>query len=162
MGQELLSKYMDYIQERCNYYSGLYKIKKQDQQDVLQSIYLKILKIKKEEIEYEQAYINTLILNTYKDYNTSQRKRKQCDNIDDYANDIDVSYNEDYNHSLIIDALDNFKKTLSEVERNVLDMRIEDYSYNEIADELGITPANARKIFERIKKKLSQITGVSS
>lgn len=127
-----------------------------DAEDLVQELYLKLW-LKRESILENKRnfhYISAILRNIYLD---SERNPKPIITSVDKANDlpgqdtpVDVLIQKDNSK-----RLSNAINTLSEKEKNVIRMHIEqDFEYGEISDITGLSIGNIRVIVTRAKRKL--------
>lgn len=117
--------------------------------DCLQSIYLKV-------IEYDatiakaaniRGYLCKLIRNEVREYGKKSKSHKS-----ESIGKRDISYNDnDIDANIILDSL---YPLLSNTERELIELRLQNYKMSEIADKLNISLSTSFRMMRSIKNKL--------
>lgn len=112
----------------------------------------------REELPVEHAHFrNTLyfsLKNKCFDHNKVTQNRKRI--LDELPRD-DISHNNNIEKHFEQEALELVKKQLSHRQKEILDLNLEGYNHNEIAEELDISYSTVRNTLSTSKKKIKEI-----
>lgn len=103
------------------------------------------------------AWLNKIIRNLFLDDRKSHRVSRTTLVGDDETGVMETNFSTKSNGDLEVEVseVQDFVFTLPDTERSVVMLWAEGFSYEEIADELGITRSNAGVILCRARKSLS-------
>ena len=151
---KLIEKNQGIIHKVCRIYTN----NEEDSQDLFQEILLQLWKSYKSFQGNSKftTWMYRVALNTAI---TLFRKSTKTINTQEIDNTLyKISENDDFSEKQEqINRLYEAIKNLSEIERALVLLYLEDLSYREISETLGITEVNARVKMNRVKTKLKEI-----
>ncbi len=151
---EMINVHRGIIYKVCN----LYCHDEEDKKDLFQEIVLQLWKafpsFRKEALNTSWMYrvaLNTAISNFRKE--SKKPDRKSISDAEFQIPDINFSADENEKLHLLKQAIEK----LSEIEKAIIMLYLEDKSYDEIAEIIGISHSNVGVRLNRIKSKLEKI-----
>lgn len=130
-------------------------ISSQDGEDIVQIVYTQIYnKREKYNSEYSPlAWLFVITKSEAKDY--LKKSATYTDYLKDYGIFIDLSQNQSHNPSTEQESVDLDLSSLNAKEKTALEQRyFAEKDFSEIAETLGVTETNVRKIISRAIQKL--------
>jgi RNA polymerase sigma-70 factor (ECF subfamily) len=134
-------------------------------EDIVQDVFLKLFKKKLEAFDQIQSWPAYLkVMTTSASYDLLRKKTRQAEQSLEVNSEQQVETNGQdtlYKQLMLSKDMGCFRKALCQIpqlEANVFSLRhIEEFSYQEIAEQLSITTSNVGITLNRAKQKLSQI-----
>jgi len=137
-----------------------------DAEDIVQEVFLAYYQLDRKTIEHEKAYLAKMVTNRCLNEQQSARKRRET-YVGNWLPEPDVSYS-DYHPGNPADKLEQSEsityamlvmmENLSAIERAVFVLRETfDFDYTSIAEIVGKSEANCRKLLSRAKEKLGSL-----
>lgn len=137
-----------------------------DAEDIVQEVFLAYYQLDRKNIEHEKAYLAKMVTNRCLNEQQSARKRRET-YVGNWLPEPDVSYS-DYHPGNPADKLEQSEsityamlvmmENLSAIERAVFVLRETfDFDYTSIAEIVGKSEANCRKLLSRAKEKLGSL-----
>lgn len=129
-------------------------------EEILQNFYLKLMKkhpvIFPKYKELGLRYLCGIISNLCNDRFKAQKKKRNKVSLDEHPMEIKIDGG-DYCPTVIYERNhDELRPMLTELEYQLLVMRIQGFSHQDIAERLGISVSNASVMLYRIRKKIGQ------
>ncbi|RJX36872.1 RNA polymerase sigma-70 factor [Paenibacillus pinisoli] len=139
-----------------------------DAEDIVQEVFLAYYQLDRQAIAHEKAYLAKMVTNRCLNEQQSARKRRET-YVGNWLPEPDVSYS-DYQPVNPADKLEQTEsityamlvmmENLSAIERAVFVLRETfDFDYASIAEIVGKSEANCRKLLSRAKEKLGSLQG---
>ncbi|MBS1917865.1 MAG: sigma-70 family RNA polymerase sigma factor [Bacteroidetes bacterium] len=151
---KLIDEHKAIIYKICNSYCN----NKGDREDLAQEIIYQLWKSAdrfKEEYKFS-TWMYRVALNVAISFYRKEKRSKEIISFPEHAIDVEDSSHTTKTTEENINLLQHFINELNELDRALMLLYLDEKSYHEIADILGITETNVATKISRVKEKLKQ------